>query len=145
MPAYYGHYARMLHNCTDQAMNAAMAQMDLTAAQGHILGYLANRQEPCCHRDVEEAFHLSHPTVSGLLCRMERKGFITLCCDPADHRRKLIHVELKGRSCMQTMHETILAIEAQMVQGFTPEEKQLFATFLERAIQNIHPDEEEDP
>lgn len=145
MHTRYGHYARILHHCTDQTMNAALAQMDLTAAQGHIMVFLATRQKPCCHRDVEDALHLSHPTVSGLLCRMERKGFVSLYCDPEDHRRKLIQLLPKGKSCMQTMHQTMLSIEAQMVQGFSPEERQLFTSFLERAIHNIHPDEEEKP
>ena len=67
----YGHYIRILHWCTDQAMTAALEEMDLTAAQGRIMGYLVHQKEPPCPRDVELEFHLSHPTVSGLLSRLE--------------------------------------------------------------------------
>ena len=72
----YGYLLRHLHSCLDQAMTAALTAMDLTAAQGHIMAFLAHRREPPCPRDIEETFHLSHPTVSGLLTRLEKKGFL---------------------------------------------------------------------
>ena len=133
----YGHYARILHWCTDQAMTAALEKMDLTAAQGHIMGYLARQPEPPCPWDLEEAFHLSHPTVSGLLSRLEQKGFIELQTDPYDRRCKRIYIQPKGQECHQTMHQTITAIEHQLVRGFTPDEKELFADLLQRAIANM--------
>ena len=134
---HYGHDARILHWCIDQTMTNALAQMDLTAAQGHIMGYLAHRQTPPCPRDLEEAFHLSHPTVSGLLARLEKKGFISLQPDEQDRRCKRIHILPKGRQCHQHMHETIMGIENKIVQDFTPEEKALFSRFLNRAIENL--------
>lgn len=134
---YYGHYARILHWCTDQAMTAALGKMELTAAQGHVMGYLAQQPEPPCPRDLEDAFHLSHPTVSGLLSRLEQKGFIQLRTDPDDRRCKRIYILPKGQECHQTMHMTITDIEQQLVQGFTPDEKALFADFLQRAIANM--------
>ena len=134
---YYGHYARILHWCTDQAMTAALEKMELTASQGHIMGFLSRQKEPPCPRDLEEAFHLSHPTVSGLLSRLEQKGFIQLRTDPDDRRCKRIYIQPKGQECHQTMHQTIADIEQQLVRDFTPDEKELFADFLQRAIANM--------
>lgn len=137
MPTHYGHYARILHWCTDQAMTEALSQMDLTAAQGHIMGYLARRREPPCCRDIEEAFRLSHPTVSGLLARLEKKGFIEFRPDPVDRRCKRIWILPKGQQCHETLHRTIDKTDAQMVQNFTEDEKAQFAVFLNRAIVNM--------
>ena len=120
-------------------MTAALAKMDLTAAQGQIMGFLTHQDRPCCHRDIEAVFHLSHPTVSGLLARLERKGFIALRPDPEDRRRKLIEIRAKGRECLDTMHRTIMDTEARIVQGFSEEEKAQFTSFLERAIHNMGP------
>ena len=135
--AHYGHYARILHWCTDQAMTAALAEMDLTAAQGHIMGFIAHRPAPPCCRDIEEAFRLSHPTVSGLLSRLEKKGFIEFRADETDRRIKRVYIQPKGRECIETMHNTIQENEERMVQGFTEEEKELFRDFLARAIANM--------
>ena len=137
MTIHYGHLLRILHWCTDQSMTASLEKMELTAAQGHIMGYLSRQSEPPCPRDVEEAFHLSHPTVSGILSRLEQKGFISLQPDPNDRRCKRIFVRPKGQECHQTMHQTIADTENQLVQDFTPEEKALFSEFLQRAIANM--------
>lgn len=134
---YYGHYIRILHSTTDQAMTAALASMDLTAAQGHILGFISHRREAPCSRDIEEEFQLSHPTVSGLLSRLERKGFIEFRPDETDRRCKRIYILEKGHQVTQLMHRTIRAAEDQLVRDFTDSEKEQFSQLLLRAIANV--------
>ena len=137
MQRHYGHMLRILHWCTDQTMTGALAQMDLTAAQGHIIGYLAHREQPPCSRDIEEAFHLSHPTVSGLLGRLEKKGFIEFRPDENDRRCKRIYMLPKVLDCTEMMHRTIRENEERIVSGFSDEEKEQFAFLLDRAISNM--------
>ncbi len=137
MRKHYGHLARILHWCADQTMTAELEKLDLTAAQGRIMGYLAHCKTPPCSRDVEEEFQLSHPTVSGLLSRLEQKGFLEFRPDEADRRCKRIHVLPKGMECHERMHQTILGIEQRIVQDFTPEEQEQFASLLHRAITNM--------
>ena len=134
---HYGPLLRTLHCCTDQAMTVALEKMELTAAQGHIMGYLDHHPDAPCSRDIEEAFHLSHPTVSGLLSRLEKKGFIEFRTDQHDRRCKRIYVLPKGRECQETMHQTILGIEHRIVEGFTAQEQAQFLAFLDRAISNM--------
>lgn len=137
MQHFFGHLIRILHWCTDQSMTSALEKMELTAAQGHIMGFLSRQTEPPCPRDIEEAFHLSHPTVSGILSRLEQKGFLKLQTDPNDRRCKRIYIQSKGQECFQTMHQVILANEERLVQGFTPAEKEAFFKLLQRAIANM--------
>lgn len=150
MPKHYGHRLRILHWCVDQSMTNALASMELTAAQGPILGYLSHRRTPPCAKDIEETFHLSHPTVSGLLSRLEKKGFVEFRSDEQDRRCKRIYLLPKGRQCNELMHTTIRSTEAQLVAGFTEAEKEQFSAFLDRAIANMgcgncHPKQKEDP
>ena len=133
----YGFLVRILHWCTHQSMDNALETMDLTAAQGHIMAYLAHAKEAPCPRDLEAEFHLTHPTVSGLLSRLEQKGFIELRTDPEDRRCKRIYVREKGLQCHELMHKTILENERRMTDGFTPEEKEVFSDLLQRAIRNM--------
>ena len=133
----YGHRIRILHWATDQTMSATLADMDLTASQGRILAYIAHQPEPPCSRQIEEAFQLSHPTVSGILSRLEKKGFIEFQPDPSDRRCKRIHLGEKGLECHSRMDQTITDNEHRMVRNFTPEERQQFADLLQRAIVNM--------
>lgn len=137
MRTYYGHLARVLHACADQAVTAALAQMELTAAQGHILGYITHQKDPPCPRDIEDAFQLSHPTVSGILSRLEQKDFIELRPDELDRRCKRIYIRPKGLELNEIMHQTIRSTEEQMVQNFSEEEKAIFADLLRRSISNL--------
>ncbi len=138
---HYGHYMRILHWQFDQTVSGALAEMDLTASQGQIMGFLSHRKEAPCSRDIEDAFQLTHPTVSGLLSRLEKKGFIEFRPDPNDRRCKRIYILPKGQACHETIHRIIQEQEAKLVDGFTDEEKELFAQFLSRSIANMgmHP------
>ena len=137
MKPLYGRSIRQLYWASDQAMTATLASMDLTASQGHILAFIAHSPAPPCPKDMEEAFHLSHPTVSGLLSRLEKKGFICIDPDPADRRCKRVRLDAKGRESLSKMEATITSNEAKLVKDFTEEEKRLFADFLSRAITNL--------
>ena len=118
-------------------MDNAMESMELTAVQGHIMAYLAHAKHPPCPRDLEAEFHLTHPTVSGILSRLEQKGFLELRTDPEDRRCKRIFVLEKGWQCHEVMHSTIQENERRMTEGFTPEEQEIFAGLLRRAIRNM--------
>ncbi|MCD7859188.1 MAG: MarR family transcriptional regulator [Firmicutes bacterium] len=133
---HYGHAVHLLHRCTDQSMSAMLESMDLTAAQGHILGFLAHHNAPCQH-DIEKAFHLSHPTVSGLLSRLEKKEFVALRGDESDRRRKRIYLLPKGQQCFERIEELIEANERKIIRGFSEQEARDFSAYLERAIANM--------
>ena len=141
MSVHYGHLIRILHWCTDQMMTDALDKLDLTAAQGRLMAFLAHRgEQPTYAKDVETEFHLSHPTVSGLLSRLEQKGFLELKTDPNDRRSKRIAISEKGMASHERMHSVIMDNESRIVQGFSEEEKAQFAQFLHRAIENVRPD-----
>ena len=137
LQTHYGFLIRILHWCNSNSMDSAMENLELTGSQGHIMAYLAHAKEPPCPRDLEAEFHMTHPTVSGLLSRLEKKDFIALRPDAADRRCKRIYVLPRGRECQETMHRTILANEDRLVQGFTQEEQELFARLLTQAIGNM--------
>ena len=133
----YGHLIRILGTCTEQAMTNALASMELTGSQGCIIGYINHRTTPPCPKDIEEAFQLSHPTVSGLLARLEKKGFIEFRPDENDRRIKRIYPLEKSHQLHELIHAAIDSNEARLVQDFSPEEKAQFEALLLRAIHNM--------
>ena len=134
---HYGHMVRVLQCTISQSVTGALAEMELTSAQGRIMGYLALSPEPPCAKDIEEKFHLSHPTVSGLLARLEKKGFIESRPDEADRRCKRIYMLPKGADCNEKIYRVIQENEKKLVTGFTEAEKQQFTDLLTRAANNL--------
>lgn len=128
---------RVLNFAISQSLTQALAEMELTSAQGRIMGYLALSPEPPCAKDIEEKFHLSHPTVSGLLARLEKKGFIESRPDEADRRCKRIYMLPKGADCNERIYRVIQENERKLVAGFSETEKQQFSSLLTRAANNL--------
>ena len=137
MEQEYGYRIRALHWCTEQVMTEALAQMELTASQGHVMGYLCRQNEPRCARDIEQHFRLSHPTVSGLLTRLQKKGFIEFFLDDHDKRCKRIRVLPKGMEVHHRIAYVIRENEQRLMEGFTEEERNQFSAFLNRVIANM--------
>ncbi len=118
-------------------MSEALSQMELTASQGVVLGYLSRQSEAKCPRDIEEAFHLSHACTAGILSRLEKKGFLEFRPDENDRRCKRVYLTEKAAAVHAHMLERIAGIEARMIQDFTLEEQQQFVSLLDRAIANM--------
>ena len=118
-------------------MNRKLQELELTCAQGHAIGFLRHSKEPPCARDMETAYGLSHATVSGILSRMESKGFIEQRPDPKDRRIKRIYLLEKGTACSESIHRHIEESEGIMAEGFTAEELKQFRGYLRRAISNL--------
>lgn len=135
--SYLGHSIKKLHFLMDQLMNRKLQELELTSAQGHVIGFLRHAKEPPCARDLETAYGLSHATVSGILSRMEGKGFIGQQPDPRDRRVKRICLMDKGTACSESIHRHIVESEGIMAEGFSPQELEQFRAYLRRAISNL--------
>ena len=134
---HLGHSFKKLHFLMEQAINQRLVELDLTSAQGHVIFYLTHSPAPPCARDFETAYGLSHATVSGILSRMESKGFIELRPDPVDRRIKRIYLLEKGQACSQEIASHIRDTERAMADGFSAQELELLRGFLHRAIGNL--------
>ena len=134
---HLGHSFKKLHFLLEQAVNQRLLELDLTSAQGHVIGFLRHSKEPPCAKDLENAYSLSHATVSGILSRMEAKDFISQEPDPHDRRVKRLYLKDRGLACSESIWHHIEEIERSMTADFTPEELEQFRSYLSRAISNL--------
>ena len=118
-------------------MNRKLQELDLTNAQGHAICFLTHTPEPPCARDIESTFGLSHATVSGILSRMEAKGFIEVRPDPTDRRIKRLGLLERGTACYKSISRHVEESEQIMTEGFTEAELLQFRSYLSRAIANL--------
>ena len=125
---------RLLDQAGKQRVDQQFQEMELTAMQSYVLRYL---------HDIEQRFHLTHPTVSGLLARLEAKGFIVCTPDPDDRRCKRVSATEKAEQCHLRIRDTFHALEQETLQNFSPEEVQTLLRLLDRAIENLSEGKEE--
>ena len=134
---HLGHSFKKLHFLLEQAVNQRLQELDLTSAQGHVIGFLRHSKEPPCAKDLENAYSLSHATVSGILSRMEAKDFISQEPDRHDRRVKRLYLRDRGLDCSEQISRHIGEIERSMTADFTPQELEQFRSYLSRAISNL--------
>ena len=135
---------RLLDQAGKQRVDQQFQEMELTAMQSYVLRYLHDRAgEVVYPKDIEQRFHLTHPTVSGLLARLEAKGFIVCTPDPDDRRCKRESTTEKAEQCHLRIRDTFHALEQETLQNFSPEEVQTLLRLLDRAIENLSEGKEE--
>ena len=87
---------KLVSNQLDRCRNLDFEQMDLTSSQANIMMFLfANRHRPVTHQDIQLSLHLSHPTITGLMQRLELKGFVERTANPLDNRCKFVKLTEK--------------------------------------------------
>ena len=88
-------------------------------------------------KDIERRFNLTHPTVSGLLQRLESKGFLSCEPDPDDRRYKRIVLTEKAAECQKEIWQHILTIEQTMTAGMQESEIDTLVRLLDLAAKNL--------
>ena len=92
-----GYKMKLLSNAFHRALNNALTESGLTGAQSFILGYLFHTKDsPPCQHDIETEFNITHPTVTGILKRLQEKGYVEFRPDEADRRLKRIVITPAG-------------------------------------------------
>ena len=116
--------------------DANLAQHDLTLTQSRVLGYLDRNGGTSPQKEIEGFLQVSHPTVAGVIGRMEQKGFVSCRPDPADKRSKIVCQTERAAAIAQDMHATIQATEQQMLRSLAPEQ----IAALESTLRTIYAD-----
>ena len=95
-PEHIGFLIKLISDKMKAHADASMRCSDLTFSQFHVLGFLAQHGGEGIQKDLEEFLGVSHPTVVGLVSRLEKKGFITTWMDEQDRRVKRIRMTDKA-------------------------------------------------
>ena len=136
-----GGYLRAISNALSQDMQQQTEQLGLTSSQGMFLHHIWKRKQleglDTYPKDLEEFFYIKHPTVSGILQRMETAGFVVLKASKADKRCKAITLTQKALDAHEQIQNHIQASEARLTEHMTAEEQKLLRSLLKQAAQNL--------
>ena len=133
-----GSRLRYLNNRITQYMDQQFLALDLTSTQSFILHHLSlHENEAVYPKDIEKRFHLTHPTVSGVLQRLETKNFIVIEPDRTDRRCKRIRLTDRARRCDEAVGQAFDTLERLMCSGMSEEEQKTLLRLLDLASENL--------
>lgn len=107
-------------------LDELLRERDLTGVQLGVLGQL--RRFECggavriTQRDLETASHVTHPTMTEMLKRLERKGFINCRHGESDRRCKYISSTEKAELLIQEMAEADNRVFSSLTAGMSEDE-----------------------
>ncbi len=131
---------KFIHLGAENYFNQSLQELNLTASQMHILIYLDRCEaegKKVNQRDIEQHLRLSNPTITGLLQRLEAKGFVSRTVSETDGRNKEITQTDASRSIHTEMHRRLDIQNQKMVQGMTKEEIVELRRLLNIVLKNM--------
>ena len=136
-----GGYLRAISNALSQDMQQKTEQLGLTSSQGMFLHYIRKRSKidglDTYPKDLEDFFYIKHPTVSGILQRMETAGFVVLTASKSDKRCKAIILTQKALDAHAQIEAHIKASEERLTRGMSEEEQSSLRLLLKQAADNL--------
>ncbi len=135
-------YIFRLNNALIKQKNRRMGQYDLTSIQADVLVYILSHHESreINQLDLQAVFKLTNPTVSGIVDRLEEKGFIKRVRSEKDARyRRLIPLE-KGLALNEVLRRSASEAEMALVRNMSEEEQAEFERLLKVALDTVEED-----
>ena len=118
--------------------NHNLDELDLTHSQAHTLMFLIRSQnKEINQKDIEKEFSLSNPTVTGILKRLEAKGFITRTVSVADNRYKTIGITQKSRDIEAKVINNIEKAHDRLFENLTDDEILCATKIFRKMLDNI--------
>jgi DNA-binding MarR family transcriptional regulator len=89
------------------------------------------------HSELAEQLDRCPATISKMVQRMEKAGFVERRSDPSDERLSRVYLTPAGHDIKAAVEEVWGAFEEQVVAGFTEQEIALLRSFLMRVCRNM--------
>lgn len=129
---------KMIQKTFEERRNKHLSKYNLTSSQQEILFYLGFHEgEPIHQREIEKWFRLKNPTVTGILNRLEEKGFIVRKTKEDDKRFRMIELTEKSRCLMQEMCEEMWQMDDKIYSCMTAEERSQLSGLLDRILNSL--------
>ena len=99
--------------------------------------FALEKQEGLTHSDLAARLYVTPATISKMVQRMERAGFVVRRPDPADQRVSRVYLTEAGHGIRSEMHRMLATLEEEAFARLGPEERALLRAFFVRIRVNL--------
>ena len=135
-----GKILKIVSNYMDKDMNNCLSDYNITRSQMGILIYI---QVAECKNieanqvDIEKEFNLKNPTVTGLINRLEEKGYIKRVRSDKDKRYNKLELTESGREILNKGKRNAQENEEKLLKILTDDEIKELKRILTKIVNNI--------
>lgn len=116
-------------HATLHRLSLALRDLDLTASEINALGNLGDGHVRTTS-ELGAAVGVKPSTLTGVLDRLEGRGYIARTASPTDRRAAVITMTATGRRVAKRIRETMTDLERRAVAGLSPESIEVFRVVL---------------
>ena len=134
-----GRMIKVISNYMDKSCNNDLSQINMTRSQMGTLIYLhkcKNKNIEVNQVYIEKEFKLKNPTVTGILNRLEDKGYIMRVSSNKDKRYKKIELTSSGVEIVENGKSKAEKLEDELVSNLSQSEKEKLRELLIKMVEN---------
>ncbi|MFA6862247.1 MAG: MarR family transcriptional regulator [Bacilli bacterium] len=132
-----GYLIKLINDTIKKNADKNLKENELTLSQSRVLSFLHLHGNETTQKALEVDLKVSHPTVVGLVQRMEKRGFLTSTVDPKDRRNRLLTLSDKAIRIGNDMDSIIKAQEDKMMKGLDENQRLALLSSLNTVLNNI--------
>lgn len=133
-----GFLFKQINTVYEKEFNNRLKRLGITSSQCEVLDFLLqSSKDEVTQRDIERALNLKNPTVTGLLKRLDEKGFILSVPSGKDRRCKNIYLTEKAYDIQKRMEMERKKLDKMLTLGMTKKETDALYKMLNRVLYNI--------
>ena len=134
---------RRIHMTIKGSVDSSLKENDMTFSQSFVLGYIGKCGGKASQKEIQKHLDVSHPTVVGLIKRLENNGFVYCEVDEKDRRNKMVFNTEKAIELRKDMNRKKAEFDARMLKGFSQQESEELERLLGKLYDNISEESDE--
>lgn len=132
-----GRLVKLVHLSFENGRNRFFKQYDVTSSQMDLLDYLDQKeQKSASQKEIVDYLQLSYATVSGLIKRLEAKGYLCRVSASEDKRANVVTLTEQTKELFEKCRQHMRERDTNLLRNFTQEEKEQFIYLLEKILEN---------
>lgn len=117
--------------------DAELKKNGITSSQLQVISYLIECGGSATQKAIGKHLSVAHPTVVGLVSRLEKSGFVESRTDENDRRNKIVCVTQKGLGLRDEIYKGRRRTENLLHSRFTDDEIRQLVTLLKKMYEGL--------
>ena len=124
-----GYLIKSINDKLKVRADTELKKYHLTMSQSRVLVYLRSQGGQATQKEIEIFLDVAHPTVVGLVSRMEQNGYVT-CWPCEDGRNKYVKLTPQAEAIDKDMQRNQLENEERLLAPLSPEDRERLRDLL---------------
>lgn len=117
--------------------DADLKRYNLTFTQSRVFAFLQEKGGQATQKEIELFLDVAHPTVVGIVSRMEQNGYVTTYFDSKDKRNKNVKLTKQAEEIGFDLEKGMLENEKNLLAPLTIEDVEHLKKSLELIYRNL--------